>query len=604
MIISWLLYILAAIFILDAIKMRGRLSKIGLLPDDRDGATADHLVVHGEAVELSDEVRERAETYATANELDVVDLVPGQLPTLRALAVAQMIDPVKYRSDRLAPGRTAGHAILVSPDVSERSGIRGGGYDPVEIIDTAAKLKRYATTSTDIVIVPGLPASPEDSRKRLAVMRELIAGATPFVLGAQFLICVGILAAIVFPSTRIAGLVAAGAFHLQPSLALLGTRFRCWDLPFVTLLRLPWELVGWFKTMLGTWRPANSRDDMVQVRRPTYEQLLEGDHQQFFEPRRQDCPLCGETNLKVHLRTKDLLQHKPGTFTLERCESCEHIFQNPRLSIDGLNFYYKDFYDGLGEKGMDFIFGYSAASYLGRAHMLDGVAQPDNWLDVGGGHGHFCCVARDVWPQTRFDGLDLSESIDEAERRGWIDEAYMGLFPDVAPTIAEKYDVVSMHHYLEHTLDPQAELAAAHTTLADGGHLLIEVPDPQSLLGRILGRYWIPWFQPQHQHLISRKNLAGLLEKNGFTPVTWHRGEAHQRVDFLFATFLFLDRIAPPTDLPWRRPSSWLKRSWRSLVWMTGVPLILLGRTADWLLDPLVRRWGMSNTYRVLAKKG
>jgi SAM-dependent methyltransferase len=334
-----------------------------------------------------------------------------------------------------------------------------------------------------------------------------------------------------------------------------------------------------------------------------YEELLAGDLDRFFEPRRETCPVCGEDDLQVHLRTRDLLQQKPGRFTLERCVSCSHIFQNPRLSIEGLDFYYKDFYDGLGEAGMDFIFGYSATSYLGRARMLEGVSEPRKWLDVGGGHGHFCSVARDVWPETRFDGLDLSDSIDEAARRGWIDGAHRGLFPDLAPDMREQYDVVSMHHYLEHTREPVAEIEAAHTALAPGGHLLIELPDPESALGRVLGRYWIPWFQPQHQHLLSTENLGRILEDHGFTAVEWQRGQPHQRVDFMFAVSLLLDRLAPPTDRPWRRPPSRLARWWRMAVWTVGTPLVLLAHGLDRVLDPLVRRTGMSNTYRVLARR-
>src|SRR5438270_4799824 len=151
-----------------------------------------------------------------------------------------------------------------------------------------------------------------------------------------------------------------------------------------------------------------------------------------------------------------------------------------------------------------------------------------SWLDVGAGHGHFCFAARDELPGTTFDGLDLSESIDEAKRRGWIDTAYRGLFPELAAGFAGHYDAISMSHYLEHTLDPKLELDAARTALAPDGCLLIELPDPEFALGRILRRYWLPWFQPQHLHLLSVANLERLLRERGFAPVAWHRGLAHQ----------------------------------------------------------------------------
>ncbi len=127
-----------------------------------------------------------------------------------------------------------------------------------------------------------------------------------------------------------------------------------------------------------------------------------------------------------------------------------------------------------------------------------------------------------------------------------------------------------MSHYLEHTLDPRAELAAAHRALADGGCLLIEVSDPDYKLGRVLGKYWLPWFQPQHLHCSE--------------PLVWHRGAAHQRVDFFFASYLLLDRIAPSGRLPWRPRRGALGSAWR-------------------VLGPLLSRARVSNTYRVLAKK-
>ncbi|GAB2960129.1 hypothetical protein GCM10023080_020220 [Streptomyces pseudoechinosporeus] len=38
----------------------------------------------------------------------------------------------------------------------------------------------------------------------------------------------------------------------------------------------------------------------------------------FHEPRRPDCPWCGSRWLRTRLRTRDLLQHKPGSFALDR----------------------------------------------------------------------------------------------------------------------------------------------------------------------------------------------------------------------------------------------------------------------------------------------
>jgi SAM-dependent methyltransferase len=251
---------------------------------------------------------------------------------------------------------------------------------------------------------------------------------------------------------------------------------------------------------------------------------------------------------------------------------------------------------------MEFIFGYGAEPYHTRAKMVREVAAPARWLDVGAGHGHFCIAARDDLPDTRFDGLDLSESIDEAQRRGWIDTAYRGLFPELAPQLAGRYDAISMSHYLEHTLDPRLEIDAARTALAPAGCLLIEVPDPEFVLGRVLRRFWLPWFQPQHLHLLSVENLERLLRERGFVPIVWHRGAAHQKVDFFFASWLFLNRLAPSPHLPWRRRGA-LAGAWRVFVWTLGAPLIPIAILVDNLAGPLFSRARVSNTYRVLARK-
>jgi ubiquinone/menaquinone biosynthesis C-methylase UbiE len=288
---------------------------------------------------------------------------------------------------------------------------------------------------------------------------------------------------------------------------------------------------------------------------------------------------------------------------LEQCRDCGVVFQNPRLSLDGLDFYYRDFYDRLGGRSLEFVFGQNDEGYEQRALSIAPYHEPRRWLDVGTGHGHFCLSAREVWPGATFDGLDLSDSIDEAAERAWVDRGYRGLFPELAGVLAEQYDVVSMHHYLEHTREPVDEIAAAYKVLEAGGYLEIEVPDPESRWGSILRKYWVPWFQPQHQHLIPLATLERLLREHGFEPLHEDRGEAHQAVDLLFATYLVVERLAPTSDLPWRAPTTALGHVRRGTVFTLALPVFVAAVVADQLLKPLIRRGRRSNTYRVVARK-
>ncbi len=597
MIMIWILAALIAILVLDTLRMRGRLGALIELPPSDQPASADHLFITAPGVTLDDATRRAASAWATSQRLDVVDLVPADLPATRAMGLAQISDLARVRRERLALGRTAGHALLVKKDVAERAAVTPPA-DEIAFVRLVARLKRYAPASFDHAIAPAAHAAPDDLRRRRAILREVLGPSLPVAVVIQpaFLVLLG-LGVWLHP---VLGGVALGLWHLQPLGSIAGTRIRSRDLIVATILRAPLELYTVARTLIGGWRPL-APPDPVAALRSEYARLYT-DPAHFFEPRRETCPVCGGHELRVHLRVSDLMQHKPGRFTLERCRACDHIFQNPRLSIAGLDYYYKDFYDGLGEEGMEYIFGHSADGYRARARLVRDNAQPKRWLDVGAGHGHFCCVAKDELPDTSFDGLDLSDSIDEAHRRRWIDTAYRGLFPDVAPTIAGRYDAVSMSHYLEHTLDPRKELDAAHVALAQGGHLMIEVPDPEFRLGRALGRWWLPWFQPQHQHLLSAGNLGKLLREHGFEPIAWHRGAAHQRVDFVFAAWLLLARIGPPGNVPWRRGGPG-PRIWRGVVFTLGSPLLLGGWIVDRVVGPFIERGGRSNTYRVLARR-
>ena len=377
------------------------------------------------------------------------------------------------------------------------------------------------------------------------------------------------------------GAFVAVCFHLQPMIIFGGQTLIPMDLIQTTLLRAPLEFILAIATLTQSSTRTEDHSDDDQDLRQTYAQLVQPGLGQFFEEEATHCPLCGARELAVQLRTSDIIQKKPGRFQLSRCVECQHIFQNPRLSIEGLNYYYKDFYDGLGEDGLAAVFGYSAEPYEKRASMLKGHHEPNRWPDVGAGHGHFCLIARDIWPETRFDALDLSSSVDEAARRGWADAGINGLFPEAASGLAEAYDVVSMSHYLSIRVIPKQSLVAAHKALIGDGKLMIEVPDPDCKLGRWLSAViGCLGFSSQHQHLLSSANLTQLLQKTGFEVVE-HFGKVHQPVDSFFVAHLQAVPLRLPVTYPGQHHCLSSLRCLHRGIWGVGSLWLMLG----WLLD-------------------
>ncbi|WP_333763352.1 class I SAM-dependent methyltransferase [Streptomyces sp. IBSBF 2390] len=308
----------------------------------------------------------------------------------------------------------------------------------------------------------------------------------------------------------------------------------------------------------------------------------------FLEPRRGNCPWCGSVRLRTRLRASDPLRHRPGTYCLDACDDCGHVFQNPRLTAEGFAFFHRDFYERqLAELTARIV----PARTLDRRHRaaayrLSALPEPESWLDVGTGHAHFPAAAKEFFPYTSFDGLDPTDRVEQARREGRIEEAHRGHLttPGMTARLRARYDVVSMFHQLQHAPDPRAELRAALATLRPGGHLIVELPDPGCALAALLGRWWLPYGQPRHLHLPPRDNLRAELESLGCTVLVTDRLDPHLPYDLSAAVALAVAHVHP-------------------LLREAATPVQALAAAVDRTLAPLLRRTPFSNAYRVVARK-
>lgn len=131
------------------------------------------------------------------------------------------------------------------------------------------------------------------------------------------------------------------------------------------------------------------------------------------------------------------------------------------------------------------------------------------------------------------------------------------------------------------------------------------MPDPESRYARLLGRWWLPWLQPQHLHFVPVANLRRRLTDLGFTVLAEQHAEPHDPVDLLAAVWLALDHTAPREDAPWqpRRPGA-LLRALRTTVVLAGVPALALATLLDrFAVRPLSHRLRLSNAYRIVARR-
>ncbi|CAM5550120.1 hypothetical protein SGLAM104S_07263 [Streptomyces glaucescens] len=187
--------------------------------------------------------------------------------------------------------------------------------------------------------------------------------------------------------------------------------------------------------------------------------------ERFLEPRRAQCPWCGSPRLRTRFSVPDLLQGRPGTFGVDVCRDCAHVFQNPRLTPEGLAFHFRDPQPRTGDPRA------SRRRMRATARVMLAYGEPEGWLDVGTGDADFPEAARAFFPYTAFDGLDPTPRVLRARAADRLEEAYVGHLttPGITDGLHARYDVVSLLHQLNRTRTPAPTSARRSAWSAPAG---------------------------------------------------------------------------------------------------------------------------------------
>lgn len=194
-----------------------------------------------------------------------------------------------------------------------------------------------------------------------------------------------------------------------------------------------------------------------------------------------------------------------------QCRYCGYVYANPRWVGQDLLEAYEAVEDETyvrEREGRILTF----RRHLRSLEQFAGPAAGRRLLDVGAYTGVFVEVACEAgWDAC---GVEPSQwAVDVARSRG---------LPVVQGTQAAlsvqrgSFDVITMWDVIEHVEDPPSELARARELLKSGGLLAVHTMDIESPFARLMGRRW-PWLMEMHIHYFSRRTLAQMLYKEGFT---------------------------------------------------------------------------------------
>jgi 2-phospho-L-lactate guanylyltransferase (CobY/MobA/RfbA family) len=113
--------VLAFWFLADALGLRRKAAAIPVLPPSEAPVASGHRFLVAPGVHLDEATERAASAYAKSQGVAVLDLIPADAPAGTVLFLLGVMDPATYRRNRVAPGHTAGQAMLIIDDVCARA---------------------------------------------------------------------------------------------------------------------------------------------------------------------------------------------------------------------------------------------------------------------------------------------------------------------------------------------------------------------------------------------------------------------------------------------------------------------------------------------------
>lgn len=259
------------------------------------------------------------------------------------------------------------------------------------------------------------------------------------------------------------------------------------------------------------------------------------------------CMLCGS-------RESERYPPKYMNGNLWRCLDCDLRFVYPQPSLEELTDVYSEDYfsssnsnelgysDYEGDRSNIYRTFKRRLNYLQQVHPGNGSV-----LDVGCAYGFFLEVAAEAgWDVS---GVDISTHAVERARERLGDRVQAGTFSE-EELPEQRFSVITMWDYLEHVVDPKADLAKAWRLLADDGILALATPDVSSMPAKVFGHRWMGYKLDEHLVYFSRATMRRFLEESGFKVINMkHEGKFISLRMFLQRLSLYAPFITPLVNM-------------------------------------------------------
>ena len=201
---------------------------------------------------------------------------------------------------------------------------------------------------------------------------------------------------------------------------------------------------------------------------------------------------------------------------LVQCTVCGLQYLNPRLKADVV---IQGYSEGTDETFVSQVAGRERTFAKALQRIEAYRPQRGSLLDVGTAGGSFLAVARQAGWQVA--GCEPNRWLCEWSKQHYGLDVTPGTIFDMDLADAS-FDVVTLWDVLEHTPDPKAVLEECKRVLKPGGLLLVNYPDIESLVSRLMGRRWV-FLLSVHLYYFTVPTMGRMLESLGMDVITARR---------------------------------------------------------------------------------
>jgi len=262
------------------------------------------------------------------------------------------------------------------------------------------------------------------------------------------------------------------------------------------------------------------------------------------------CHVCDSECRIVFTATDKRYDSTPDQeFKIFECPSCgtgQTVPQPENIADYYIEEYYGERIETRNNQGILNRFSDRYESVLGINELIP--TEKGRLLEIGCGPGHdLVDFSEQGWEVV---GVEPNKSAVEMGRRKYDLTIHHGTLDEIADRLEKSsFDVVLLNHVFEHIPNPRETIRYINEVIAPTGLVIIEVPNFDSVLRRVLGEFWGDCDVPRHVYHYTPQSLEYLMNEQGFRKIdsSYYKGSllgAAWTSNYIQENFRFYSRAA------------------------------------------------------------